>query len=531
MSRSFRKTLFLFFLVLSGYYSVHSATRWSTNHIIPDADLLEGGKYIVEAHTYLFSDSSLNFSFKTAGMFTLGLIEWVNLEAGYTGGFNLGIKARVLGETKPWMPSLAIGVRNIFSHKEAYYYDIAPDSLKSELYLALGKGFDFMRVRFHGGFMSIPGNDKEIFNPFVGVESYLGRGVYLTLEAHLRDRIFHPSAFLNWRFFKSSIELSAGAVDITGMFASKKPIDTTGSHNASYVKPGVWIGLKFQGSLLSKGKIDGFTSIEERLEKQNRKIELLSSKIDSLQRVISTSSSRIESINRAVSAILDSSIDGQGQIGFLALQKIIVLKDLYSQEFFEPEQAKSVIQELVGYKEEVLPALGKIAQDSNEDLKVRTLAISIMGETGSKAAADTLIKILSQAHTPEMKIECLIALGKLKEARAVSLIQELSNDTNDAVSYTANEVLQKLEKDSGRPLIKTETSDEEPAISVPEEKTVSGVKENGVDKEKNTSPDVKQSQPRPVSAPADSSVQKVTGAVFDSLKAPAPQSKPDTLKQ
>jgi HEAT repeat protein len=57
-----------------------------------------------------------------------------------------------------------------------------------------------------------------------------------------------------------------------------------------------------------------------------------------------------------------------------------------------------------------------------------------MGETGLKAAADTLIKILSQAHTPEMKIECLIGLGKLKETRAASLMQELSNDTNDAVS-------------------------------------------------------------------------------------------------
>jgi hypothetical protein len=41
------------------------------------------------------------------------------------------------------------------------------------------------------------------------------------------------------------------------------------------------------------------------------------------------------------------------------LQKIIALKDLYSQEFFEPEQVKGIIEELVGYKEEVLPALGR----------------------------------------------------------------------------------------------------------------------------------------------------------------------------
>jgi hypothetical protein len=96
--------------------------------------------------------------------------------------------------------------------------------LKSELYLALGKGFDFMRVRFHGGFMSIPGNDREIFNPFVGVESYLGRGVYLTIEAHLRDRIFHPSAFLNWRFFKSSFELSAERLILPGCFQVRNPL-------------------------------------------------------------------------------------------------------------------------------------------------------------------------------------------------------------------------------------------------------------------------------------------------------------------
>lgn len=461
----------LFPLLLILYLSAFDAcslTRWSTTHIIPDADLLEGGGFLIESQIYLSKDSKEDIFYKPTATLTLGLTEWVNIDAGYAGGFNLGLKARVLGETDTWVPSIAIGVRNVFSHKEAYYYDQSPDSLENELYLALGKSVNNLKIRFHGGILSIPGNRNEIINPFLGVEKYFGRGMYLTLEAHRRDKMLRPSAFINWRFLKNHFELSAGAVDISGMFSRKKTIDESDDAPGSqFVKSGVWVGLKFHG-VMGIRKSDGFISLDERLSYQDKKIESLVKQVDSLKHVVNTGNNQLENINSAVTSILDSSVDGQAQIDFLALQKMVTLKALYSQEPFEPERARSLIQELVNYGGRVIPALSKMAQDRKEDLKLRTLATSILGEIGTKAAADALIEVLAQAHTPEMKIECLIGLGKIKETRAVYLMQELANDPDDAVSYTAHEVLQKLEQETGISLIKA--TDAEEVISVPESK-------------------------------------------------------------
>lgn len=72
-----------------------------------------------------------------------------------------------------------------------------------------------------------------------------------------------------------------------------------------------------------------------------------------------------------------------------------------------------------------------------------------MGELSSRNAADALIEVLSKAQLPEMKIEALIGLGKLKEVRAVYLMEQLTNDPHEGVAFTASEILLKLEKETG----------------------------------------------------------------------------------
>ena len=80
---------------------------------------------------------------------------------------------------------------------------------------------------------------------------------------------------------------------------------------------------------------------------------------------------------------------------------------------------------------------------------MRLLGISLIGDIGGTGASDILLDVLSQSEDPDIKIEILIALGKMKETRAVYVMEQLANDPTDVVAFTAQEVLQKLAREKG----------------------------------------------------------------------------------
>lgn len=454
--RVFLFCLYIFLCV--AIKSAYCTTRWSSLHSIPDADLIQGGQVILNAESYFLSDIDSGMVVKPAGSVTLGIIEWVNIEAGYAGGFSLGFKARILGETKSWMPSLAIGARNVFSNKESYFSDRAPDSLNNEFYFAFAKSIDPIRLRLHFGMQSIPSIESERYNPFFGLEKYFGAGIYVSAEVNRRDSRFHPSIFVTWRLLKQKLEISSGVVDITGMFLNDK--NTNGfslatSKDDGYVRPGIWAGLRFQLGFKQKG---GFSSIEERVSMQDKTISSMQLEIDTLKMALAGNIYQMKTIDSSLEKLSDSSGGESKQLKVMVLGKLSTLKALYSQEPFEPEQVKKNLSELVNFRDQILPVLSEIALDNNQQKQVRTLAVMVMGEIGLKSSSDILIEILSRSFDPEMKIEALIALGKIKETRAVFLMQQLENDPNDGVSFTASEVLQKLQKETGVVLTRGDTA-------------------------------------------------------------------------
>ena len=427
-------------------------TRWSSLQTVPDADLLEGGKFLLSAQGYYFSDLIEKNVIKPVGMVNFGIIEWVNIQAGYTGGTNLGLKARILGETRPWMPSLALGVQNIFTHRDGYIFDRLDDSLGTELYLALGKSVEPIRLRFHFGLQSIPDNEQERINPYAAIEKYFGMGLYVTVEAFMREREMHPSVFASWRFLKRRLEVSAGIIDVVGMFFNKDEVPPGSpfyrSSDEHFVRPGVWVGIRFLGGL-KFGRTDGIRGLEDKFQNQSESITGLRAEIDSLKSLLRSSSARIENMNRSITALNDSSLTDEGRMRGIAIDRLAMLKTLYDGEPFDPVAVNKTMTELVAHRDRMLPALYAIALDPVQETKIRSLAITAMGEIGTQAAADVIIEILGQSPNPEMTIECLIALGKMKETRAVYLMQQLANNPNDDIAFTAAEVLQKLEKETG----------------------------------------------------------------------------------
>lgn len=434
-----------------GFYSCFSKTRWSSTHSIPDADLLSGGKLLIDAHGYLYSDIQKGYTTKPSALLTIGIIEWINLETGYTGGPTFGLKARLLGETKGFLPSMAVGVHNVFSHKDCHSFGLEPDSLGNEIYIAIAKSVENLKLRFHLGVQSMPQNENEKVNPFFALEKYFGNGLYVSIEVLGRSKSYCASMFGSYRFLKKKVEISAGLVDIAKLIDKsdgKTTLQFKGSDEDYITRPAIFFGLRFLTGVRT-GKSDGFASIEDKITSQNNSIMLLQNELDSLKSLLTKSTTKINTIDLSLKSLTDSSENNHTQLKNIISQKLISIKTLYQEEPFEPENLKKVIQETVSYRDKIIPVLSEIALDRKEDSQIRVCAVSIMGEIGSRSAADALIEVLAQTQLPEMKIEALIGLGKIKETRAQFLMQQLANDPHDGVAFTATEVLRKLEKETG----------------------------------------------------------------------------------
>jgi hypothetical protein len=429
-------------------------TRWSALHLVPDADFLSGGQIVVDVDGYNFADSAKGQTIRPTGLLNFGIMEWVNVEAGYAGGFTLGFKARLLGENGNYMPSLAIGSRNIISSKESNYFknkDSINDTLSNAFYLALAKSFDPIRLRFSAGLLTIPTSKNDQIDPFFALEEYCGAGLYVTLEVERLKGVFLPSLFASWRILKKKLEISAGAIAINKLFFdnnNKFNVSLTSSDATGFVRPGIWFGLRFKGNI-PLGKNTTFSSIDDHVKAQGESIERLKTEIDSLKTTLSENMTRMARVDNSIMMLSDSIYSDRNRLKAALYDKLVALKILYESEPFEPEQVRQSIAKIVAVKDNALPILKEYLLDKKQDRKIRLLCISLIGEMSGTGASDALLDVLSQSEDPDIKIEILIALGKMKETRALYVMEQLANDPIDVVAFTAQEVLQKLVKEKG----------------------------------------------------------------------------------
>ncbi len=426
--------IFVICLLCSGY----AKTRWSSLQMVPSADMLKSGSFVLGFESFFpFEDVS---SPVMGGSVAIGFHDRVNLELGYVDGFTMGFKALLLSEPNAVLPSVVLGVHNIFTNREGSYYANNADSLNNEFYFVFGKNFDAWRTRLHLGVQLSTNLEDNRINPLLGIEKYLGAGIYVNMEGIRRDEHYCLSLFTAMRFLKGALELNLGAVDFIQMFA--------GDEIETFVKPGLRASLKFRG-ITRVGSLKGIEGIEDRMDSKEKMITGLRSEIDTLKDFIQKQSSSLDSLGRAVVSISGTIDTDENRMRVLVTEKLTALKVLYEQEPFEPDQVNRAVRELVSYREQIVPLLMEKAMDIRADHKMRTISVSLLGQIGNRMASDVLLEILGRSKDPEIRIEALIALGKMNETRAGYLMQVLTADPNDAVAFTATEVLRELETQTG----------------------------------------------------------------------------------
>jgi hypothetical protein len=418
-------------------------TRWSSLHTIPDADFIESWNYVLDYQGYYFNDSADRAVLRNIGLGQLGLSEWGSVSGGYAGGITLGIKVKVLSENESYRPSLALGAHNILNHEEDYRYNHDSAAWSNEFYVAAGKSIEPIKLRVHAGAQTMPDVNKEMVTFFFALEKYLCSVAYITLEAFYRDEKIRPSLFASVRFFKKHVELSGGAVDLLGMFSKSKTTETA----PDLVRPGFWFGLRFMGNMASPNRTAGFSSLEEQIGYQREMIIAMKRDVDSLKRTMAGQGIIVDSLNKKFSIVADSALgitSGQRLRNF-ALERLVKLNTLFSQENIDAEQIKTLAREILSYGDIMAPVLKQIVLDPQVDRAVHVQAMTRLGEIGTAQAANAVIDILPQTQDADVRIEGLIALGAMKDHRAAYLIEQLAHDPNEAVAFIATEVLQKLE--------------------------------------------------------------------------------------
>jgi len=407
-------------------------TRWSTLQMVPNADMLPGGRFVADADlAWELRDGFDVVSPISVQRLHLGLSEWVGCDIGYAGGFMLGVKALLLKDDPQlwYVPTLSLGFQNIYTSREAFYAGRGAGYPRDEFFITAAKSSDWAKLRGHIGFLSAATrtSDADLFNFFFGFEKYFGRGMYITLEGQQRTREFLLSFFIVYRPIPDRLEFNVGVIDAPGMLE--------GVSKSNVFRPELRAGIKFNLGGGFNG-FDGLTGVEDRIDRQRGFITALEKRVDSLTTELSWNADRIHEL----AGFPDERREDRARI----MDELTTLRNLYDQEPFDPELVKDMIERVRDRYEMFAPHLRVIITEPEVDLRIRRIAVSLIGEMGDKAAANILISILNRFEEPALKIETIIALGKLKEPRARLVLLRLKDDQDGGVSFTAGEVYRTL---------------------------------------------------------------------------------------
>jgi len=443
-------------LAVGAFFAAPAKTRWTAIQFIPHADVLAGGRFVADADLLWSLDTFDIGRPVSAQMLHLGLSEWANMNIGYADGFTMGFKVRIIKEVETsFVPTLTIGAQNLYTSREALYFGQGSDYPANEIYLAIGKSSEWAKLRIHAGMLSsLSDNSKDRFNPFLGIEKYFGQKFYMTAEFQRRSEDYILSFFGAYRVIADMIEFNAGVIDAIGL-ARERSADRT---DRAGIRPGLRVGLKaYIGS--GYNTFEGMTGVEDRIDRHRDTISAYGRRLDSLEAEARWSAQRIHA--------LTDFIEERKEERERVIDELTMLRNMYDQESYDPEAVRNAIDRIGDRRDMFLPHLRLIITDPEVPLRLRTLAVSLIGEMKDNSAANILVSILGRLEEPQLKIESMIALGKMQDTRCGPALNALRNDPDGGVSFTAAEVYRTLfgdEKPASAPI----TTDDPASETVPE---------------------------------------------------------------
>jgi hypothetical protein len=396
--------------------------------------MLPGGRLVADIDFAWSLDSFSNRNSKlglpmSVQRVHLGLSEWVGVDLGYAGGFTMGAKACVVKDNPGlwYVPTLTLGFQNLYTSREAYYFDRGGSYPKNEFYIAAAKSSEWAKLRIHVGILSALSYWRDEANPFIGIEKYFGQGLYVTLEGQRRAGEFLLSAFAVYRIAADRLELNAGVIDVPGKSVSGAEFRAFRRTLRLGIKANIGVGYN---------SLDGLTGVEDRIDRLRSEVAAANKRADSIVADARWNADRIHELSN----VTGDRKEERARV----VDELSKLRNLYEQEPFDPELVKDMVERIRDRYDVYSPHLRVIITEQDADPRIRRLAVSLVGEMKDQPAANILMSILNRMEEPSLKIETIIALGKIKDPRCRQLLSALRRDPDGGVAFTAEEVYRSM---------------------------------------------------------------------------------------
>jgi hypothetical protein len=415
---------------------------------VPSADLLASGKFVIDADLVWGALDSFSISSPlSVQRVHAGLSEWVNMDVGYVGGFTMGLKANNAREyaggftmgfkanlikevEESYIPSITIGAQNLFHSREALYFGGPEGYPGNDFYFAAAKSSEWAKLRVHAGLIASLDYtyNSDRYSPFVGLEKYFGKGLYMTAELERRAGEFVFSIFAVYRVVSDMVEINVGVIDAPGVSRQPDP--------DKIIRPSIRGGIKaYLGS--GYNTFDGMKGVEDRVDRYRDTVRSLSKRLDSLETETRWNAERIH----ALAGFPDHELREER---VHVMDELAKLRVMYDQEPFDPELVRNTLDGIMIRKERVAPHLRVAVVDPDTPRRLRTLAVSLLGEMKDTASANILMSVLTRFEDPSLKIDAMVALGKIGETRCGPILKTLRNDPDGGVAFTAAEIYRSL---------------------------------------------------------------------------------------
>jgi hypothetical protein len=377
--------------------------------------------------------------------------EWFEGTLGYGDGMNFSMKGRILDEYTKAMPSLTIGVRNMFHNETLARSRIFPTNeygVTGELFAALGKSSGFIETRFHAGVLSLPNSDRDKINGFASIEKYFGDDFHLTIEGFSLQNKFYVALTITVRFAKeNNAEIYFSVLDFERMFITQNRdfgITLTPQSRQNWIKPGIVAGLSISFGGRQKW-IDNhvpFRTIEDNFAHQDTLIKKLTFELaelkneaDSIGVENSFVKSQVDSIKIAI-GLMDTLPMHYSEIH----SRIISYAAAYSADVFNPLEVRRIAEEIKNYGKDGIDVIAKIATET-QDRSIKIRCITMLGELRAWSKVPMLLDMLQNTIDSRLKVEIIAAFGKINDRSVKASIEEYSNSADDNLRIAANEVL------------------------------------------------------------------------------------------
>lgn len=437
---------------------VFSQTRLSTIHHLPSGDFLWHKQYLIRLNISTFvsaidsddEDESRKYKYAASGL--IGITERFLFGIHATPNPGISFRGKVLSESGEYIPTVSLEASEVLASNEAAFYNVLNEDtlkgLQNAISVIVSKSIKPISMRVHLGVQTLPTFDTERFSYFGSIEQYIGGGSYLSVEAFRRFETHHINFGYSLRIGKVFIA-SVGLSEVNAYFEEE---NTTSASMTGYNTPGFWLSVAFSGNFAGGGADGaGIGSIEDELRGHNTRFNKMEKRIKALEDSVRDQNEFRQNMEKKMkdANMNPQNIASQRVVHSTIVNKLMQMMSLLSSDSpYDPVKVKGLKDDILKFNAKALPVLQYVMIDKTADYRMRTYAVNLVGQLeiarGSAQIKEQLVELLSEPNM-DLRVESIVTIGKLKFTEALPELELLQNDPDEAVAYTAKEVVKQLQ--------------------------------------------------------------------------------------